>query len=625
MGESACLVRSFSHPSESSREAKQGDPFHALGESVSFGRFMTEPLAWEKWSAFSHNRYLEEVERFSKPGSVAQKKAYFEAHYKKKAAERAAALSETVSAVASNVLGSVTNNRSCNNFLPDSDLANGENHVDGQLEKDDPNDKVVYPANMSECNSNVERNDLDVDVAEGAEMVAPEGFSLENYNKVEISNQFVNEEDHDKILANIEEKIVNNEFDVPKNDGAEMIIQEGINLENSNQVEISNQFVNKEVHNKIADNEWDVAKVEGTEVVIQEGIDLENPNEVETSNKFISKEKHQRIVANTEEKILKKETAGQENGFLSLTSKKRLANSSSKISTHNRPSKVLLSLRKQSNSIAPRSKKSVEDPMDKKKSSVKSFQKSVQFSSHFVESNTTSSAIRKFGNSRISTTSLNMSKSTSSPLKAITGLQASVSRVLKRPSVDIQTEDKRSKSLLSKSVAGGLTADQKWKSLSTDYLKYPSGNGSKIRSSMTCSPFSFRSEERAAKRKEFFQKLEEKKIAEEAENKHLETRVQDVKKMRQSTGLKARPDEDMCSGSHLPSNHMKKIPLTRPRSPKLGRKSTYSKVPDSSSRPSVNAKSPKCVVEKNKQSTNRSATSRLLKNAHENASPNIQS
>lgn len=267
---------------------------------------MTEPLAWEKWSAFSHNRYLEEVERFSKPGSVAQKKAYFEAHYKKKAAERAAALSETVSAVASNVLGSVTNNRSCNNFLPDSDLANGENHVDGQLEKDDPNDKVVYPANMSECNSNVERNDLDVDVAEGAEMVAPEGFSLENYNKVEISNQFVNEEDHDKILANIEEKIVNNEFDVPKNDGAEMIIQEGINLENSNQVEISNQFVNKEVHNKIADNEWDVAKVEGTEVVIQEGIDLENPNEVETSNKFISKEKHQRIVANTEEKILKK-------------------------------------------------------------------------------------------------------------------------------------------------------------------------------------------------------------------------------------------------------------------------------------------------------------------------------
>ncbi|XP_048135824.1 protein WVD2-like 7 isoform X3 [Rhodamnia argentea] len=86
MGESACLRRSFSHPSNASGEAAPGDPIRALTESVSFGRFVSESLAWEKWSAFSHNRYLEEVEKFSKPGSVAQKKAYFEAHYKKKAA-----------------------------------------------------------------------------------------------------------------------------------------------------------------------------------------------------------------------------------------------------------------------------------------------------------------------------------------------------------------------------------------------------------------------------------------------------------------------------------------------------------------------------------------------------------
>jgi hypothetical protein len=37
---------------------------------------MSESLAWEKWSTFSHNRFLEEVEQFSKPGSVAQKKAF---------------------------------------------------------------------------------------------------------------------------------------------------------------------------------------------------------------------------------------------------------------------------------------------------------------------------------------------------------------------------------------------------------------------------------------------------------------------------------------------------------------------------------------------------------------------
>lgn len=55
---------------------------------------MSESLSWEKWSSFSHNRYVEEAERFSRPGSVAQKKAFFEAHYKKLAAQKAAALLE---------------------------------------------------------------------------------------------------------------------------------------------------------------------------------------------------------------------------------------------------------------------------------------------------------------------------------------------------------------------------------------------------------------------------------------------------------------------------------------------------------------------------------------------------
>ncbi|GMI75168.1 hypothetical protein HRI_001186000 [Hibiscus trionum] len=53
--------------------------------SVSFGRFENEPIAWERRSSFSHNRYLEEVEKFSKPGSVIEKKAYFEAHFRRKA------------------------------------------------------------------------------------------------------------------------------------------------------------------------------------------------------------------------------------------------------------------------------------------------------------------------------------------------------------------------------------------------------------------------------------------------------------------------------------------------------------------------------------------------------------
>ncbi|KAL7135007.1 hypothetical protein ABFS83_11G064100 [Erythranthe nasuta] len=94
MGESSpCLVRSFSQPSPTSSEDKKGNnPLQrALTTSVSFGRFMSESLDWEKWSSFTQNRHLEEVERYSKPGSVAEKKAYFEAHFKRR---RAAALLE---------------------------------------------------------------------------------------------------------------------------------------------------------------------------------------------------------------------------------------------------------------------------------------------------------------------------------------------------------------------------------------------------------------------------------------------------------------------------------------------------------------------------------------------------
>lgn len=72
-------------------EKKMGESVSSaasLQVSVSFGRFESDSLSWEKWSSFSPNKYLEEVEKCSTPGSVAQKKAYFEAHYKKIAARK---------------------------------------------------------------------------------------------------------------------------------------------------------------------------------------------------------------------------------------------------------------------------------------------------------------------------------------------------------------------------------------------------------------------------------------------------------------------------------------------------------------------------------------------------------
>nr|GEY38590.1 hypothetical protein [Tanacetum cinerariifolium] len=68
-----------------------GNNIHGLGDSVSLGRFASESLVWEKWSIFSHKRYVEEAKSYAQPGSVAEKKAFFEAHYKKVAAQKAAA------------------------------------------------------------------------------------------------------------------------------------------------------------------------------------------------------------------------------------------------------------------------------------------------------------------------------------------------------------------------------------------------------------------------------------------------------------------------------------------------------------------------------------------------------
>jgi len=126
----------------------QNNTNHALGQSVSFGRFMSESLAWEKWSSFSHNRYVEEAERYSKPGSVAQKKAFFEAHYKKLAAQKAAALLEQQNNAAAhnNVTGKEDNDE------------NNDSQKSSKYEvvvKDEENDAKVLShdldSNMEQC------------------------------------------------------------------------------------------------------------------------------------------------------------------------------------------------------------------------------------------------------------------------------------------------------------------------------------------------------------------------------------------------------------------------------------------------------------------------------------------
>lgn len=144
----------------------QGNPVHALGQSISFGRFMSESLSWEKWSTFSHNKYVEEAERYSRPGSVAQKKAFFEAHYKEIAArKKAAALLEQA--------------QDATNHVPDSQVeADNVTTQDPQMVS--PNSQVSvakqHAVNANEYDSNV--------IVDKSENNRVEGTDLVNENNV---------------------------------------------------------------------------------------------------------------------------------------------------------------------------------------------------------------------------------------------------------------------------------------------------------------------------------------------------------------------------------------------------------------------------------------------------------
>ncbi|CAO2829405.1 unnamed protein product [Amaranthus hypochondriacus] len=558
MAELACLRRSFSNPSEASPQLSEGDPLRALGESISFGRYMSETLAWEKWSTFSHNRYLEEAEKSSKPGSVAKMKAYFEAHYKKIGAKKEAVLQQA---------------------------NNDSNYVESEV--DDPHNMELVSSLSSPTlieETVIPNESPKKDIPDVEETLPNVIVSLDDINKTKESQ---NEK------ANIVEPRPS--VIVDSNDMC-------TRTEESQNEKAKNMEPSLDVNSKENLPEVQMYPCEDAEVNVST---TESSVEIKLNQSTGGLENAIILASPEKEMTIEKET--KKDNKLGINSKQKLTDLSVKSSKKSNISKLSSSLARLASPVRPKKEGSGNQKLvEKNKSTSKLVQMSINIESD-TKSMKKSPVSRKSGIGKVFTPLGKIIRG-SFVTPAPSTSRASVTSVTRHPSATPLSETRRTRIALEKSFTRNRTSDQKLQSPSVRNMKSPA------KTSVTFSPFSFRTEERAAKRREFF----EKRLEREAEKQQLLDKAKvnpkaDFRKLSQSVSVF---NAAMDTRREVLSDKTKKIPLAPPQPPKSGK-------------PSTNLERGKCSQPPRSSSKSVSANSKSIpailpaKKRHENSSPNI--
>ncbi|XP_039064892.1 protein WVD2-like 4 isoform X2 [Hibiscus syriacus] len=571
MGDSACLMQPFSYTAGLPHDSKEGN--HGLGQSISFGRFMSESLSWEKWSAFSHNKYVEEAERYARPGSVAQKKAFFEAHYKTLAARKAAAMLEQAKNAAETEAVRQENKPSSaeSGFVYECKENNSEFVKSGSRNMGVGADSVDEPQVLLENNMKNETFEKNGVVFKGEirDLEVKETTQVKN-NCVQVNQTKLPEYDKELELSEgtqMKKPLLEN-----------TVMQSG--KTNEDEPEVTSKKKPSYSSSKVSAGEYN------TELELSEGTQMEKP-------------------------LIKHGKTNQDE--FEVTSKRKPSHCSSKVSGNARTSKVPSSPSKfkaplrpnNGNNLTPRAKKPAIGISERKRSTPKPSHKSINF--------TPAKELSKLTGPR---TDSNCKASKEFPTPLRTPNKASVSGKLKQSSATPWSENRSARTPVDSSASVSKTARGKWSFLPTERIL--SGSRNKSQSPGIFASFSLRTEERAARRKqrleEKFNVIQEQKVQQQTTLE--EKAVTELKKLRQSFCFKARPLPDFYKDIKPKDQIQKKL-----ESPSIGRKSTPSKHSLPHWKSSIKNT---CFIHKKDRMSARSLASQIATTADENASSNIQ-